>query len=210
MKTADSVGGDYYDVLNIEGRDWVVIGDVSGHGVTSGLIMMMVQTSIHIALSQNPDTAPEKLLTIINKTIYTNISKLGGNRYMTLTVFACLDNNKFAFAGAHLPIIIYREQSGELDIIETPGAWIGLVDNIDDMNQDSTFALDSGDVMLLYTDGLTEATLDSGKQFSQESLMALFKESIKLPPKKICSNIEDFSNTLTIDDDVTIMILKRL
>ncbi|MCP4610030.1 MAG: response regulator, partial [Planctomycetes bacterium] len=47
MEPADEVGGDYYDVINFEGKDWLVIGDVSGHGVPSGLVMMMVQTAIH-------------------------------------------------------------------------------------------------------------------------------------------------------------------
>ncbi|MCP4135249.1 MAG: AAA family ATPase, partial [bacterium] len=54
MNPADDVGGDYYDIINAEGRDWIVIGDVSGHGVPAGLIMMMVQTSIHTVLTQHP------------------------------------------------------------------------------------------------------------------------------------------------------------
>ncbi|OQY40399.1 MAG: hypothetical protein B6229_01880 [Spirochaetaceae bacterium 4572_7] len=210
MKTADSVGGDYYDVINIEGRDWFLIGDVSGHGVTSGLVMMMVQTSIHVALSQNPDIRPEKLLTIINETIYNNISKLGGKRYMTLTVFACLDDCTFSFAGAHLPIIIYRKKTERLEIIETPGAWIGLVENITDMNRDKTFTMDNGDTILLYTDGLTEATKKSGELFSQESLMNLFKENSKKSPKEICDKIAKISTALEIDDDISVMILRKV
>ena len=80
MRPADEVGGDYYDIINVADIDWVVIGDVSGHGVPAGLVMMMVQTAIHITLDQNADIAPENLLTIINKTIAKNIRRLGENK----------------------------------------------------------------------------------------------------------------------------------
>ncbi len=210
MNTTDKVGGDYYDVINVEGKDWFLIGDVSGHGVTAGLIMMMVQTSIHIALTQNPESLPGDLLTLINRTIHSNISKLGGNRYMTLTVFACMEDNKFSFAGAHLPVIIYRKESDSIEMMETPGAWIGLVDDIDMMNDNNEFVVNTGDVLLLYTDGISEAMTDTGEQFSQKALADLFKSSAHLSSKDICNVIRDYSECLTMDDDVTVMALKKV
>lgn len=210
MNTADQVGGDYYDVINVEGKDWFLIGDVSGHGVTAGLIMMMVQTSIHVALSQNPHSLPGELLSTINKTIHANISKLGGNRYMTLTVFACLDDDKFSFAGAHLPAIVYRKESDSLEMLETPGAWIGLVQDIDDMNHNNEFTMKDGDVLLLYTDGISEAITDTGEQFTQEALSDLFKSCVHLSSHEICEVIKDYSECLTMDDDVTVMVLKKV
>lgn len=210
MTTTSSVGGDYYDVINVEGKDWFLIGDVSGHGVTAGLIMMMVQTSLHVALTQNPSSDPVELLTIINKIIHSNISKLGGNRYMTLTVFACLENNKFSFAGAHLPIIIYRKESESIEMVETPGAWIGLIDDIKNLNNNREFQMNSGDVLLLYTDGISEAVDKSGKNFSQFALSELFKDSIDLDSKGICDVIKKSSENLIVDDDVTIMVLKKV
>ncbi len=210
MTTTDSVGGDYYDVINVEGKDWFLIGDVSGHGVTSGLIMMMVQTALHVALSQNPNGKPADLLKIINKTIHSNISKLGGNRYMTLTVFACLDNDKFSFAGAHLPAIIYRKETDSIEMLETPGAWIGLVEDIEDFNENREFSLATGDVMLLYTDGMSEGVSDTGEQYSQDKLAELFRSKLHLDPKGICDALKESSESLTVDDDVTIMVLKKV
>lgn len=58
METADEVGGDYYDVINADGKNWLVIGDVSGHGVPAGLIMMMAQTAIHTVLKERPHARP--------------------------------------------------------------------------------------------------------------------------------------------------------
>lgn len=72
---ANEVGGDYYDVISAAGYDWIVIGDVSGHGITSGLVMMMVQTAIHTVLLNNPGVSPSFLLTAVNRVIYENIKK---------------------------------------------------------------------------------------------------------------------------------------
>lgn len=210
MTTADCVGGDYYDVINVDGRDWFLIGDVSGHGVTAGLIMMMVQTSLHIALSQNPEFDPVELLAIINKTIHSNISKLGGNRYMTLTVFACLEHNRFTFAGAHLPVILYRKATDSIEVLETPGAWIGLVEDINNLNENREFNMETGDVMLLYTDGISEAVTKDGENYSQMALAKLFKEHIHLESKGICNAIKESSKTLNVDDDVTVLVLKKV
>ncbi|MGL1892799.1 MAG: SpoIIE family protein phosphatase [Spirochaetaceae bacterium] len=210
MSTTDRVGGDYYDVINVDGKDWFLIGDVSGHGVTAGLIMMMVQTSIHVALSHNPHSLPGDLLTIINKTVHSNISKLGGNRYMTLTVFACLDDDKFSFAGAHLPVIIYRNETKSLEMLETPGAWIGLIDDVHGLNDNGEFNLYSGDIVLLYTDGISEAVTASGTQYSQKALAELFMDNVDQDAKGICNVIKDFSHQLVVDDDVTIMVLKKV
>ncbi|MCP4345128.1 MAG: GAF domain-containing protein, partial [Desulfobacterales bacterium] len=77
MEPADDVGGDYYDIINFEDRDWMVIGDVSGHGVSAGLVMLMVQASLHSVLSLKAQIDPSDLLTVINKTIAENIRKIG-------------------------------------------------------------------------------------------------------------------------------------
>lgn len=86
MEPADEVGGDYYDIINTDRIDWIVIGDVSGHGVPAGLIMMMVQTSIHTVVAQHPELGPAELLVIINRVIRDNISRMDENKYMTITV----------------------------------------------------------------------------------------------------------------------------
>lgn len=210
MKTTDAVGGDYYDVINICGKDWFLIGDVSGHGVTAGLIMMMVQTSIHVVLSQNPHSKPEDLLSVINRTIHSNIHKLGGNRYMTLTVFACLDHNRLSFAGAHLPAIIYRKESDSIEFLETDGAWIGLIDEVSHLNSDSEFYMNIGDTLLLYTDGITEGESEDGKQFTQQGLADLLMEYRNDDSKKICDSIENYSTKLKIDDDISVLVLKKV
>ena len=90
MEPAEEVGGDYYDIINLDGIDWLVIGDVSGNGVPAWLIMM-VQTSIHSTLEQNPEVKPSMLLTLVNRTIYKNIKQLNEKKYMSNN---CYGSNK--------------------------------------------------------------------------------------------------------------------
>ena len=209
-ETTTTVGGDYFDVIHVEDRDWFLIGDVSGHGVNSGLIMMMVQTSIHVALSQSPQMDPSELLSIINKTIHNNIHKLGEKRYMTLTVFACHDHGRFVFSGAHLPLIRYKQATGTVETTETEGTWIGIVNDIHGMNEDSDYLLEEGDTLLLYTDGITESTTTDGEYFTHEDLSSTFAELASGSAQEIIDGIRKQMTDLIFDDDVTVFVIKRV
>jgi len=204
------VGGDYYDVIHVDGHDWFLIGDVSGHGVTAGLIMMMVQTAIHVALTHNPGMPPEKLLTLINRTIHSNIHKLGGQKYMTLTVFASHKDGLFSFAGAHLPLIYYRSATDQVEVTETPGVWIGLIQDIQGKNRDTEFRMAENDVLLLYTDGITESRRTGGGRYTQDDLVHSFSQVVAASPLEICDSIRAEMSGLELDDDVTIFVIKRI
>ncbi|MBU0994426.1 MAG: SpoIIE family protein phosphatase [Proteobacteria bacterium] len=218
MEAASDVGGDYYDIINANGMDWVLIGDVSGHGITAGLVMMMAQTSIQTILSEYSDMKPSKLLTIINRTISDNIKKLGEQKYMTMTALACVSDGKFHFSGLHQDIMIYRKETGSVECIATRGMWIGLVDEIDEMTYLDSLELLPGDVMLLYTDGVTEAVKLNGsgrndysksKMFSDTKLMDLLKSHGTHPPEGIKEGILKELKSYHCDDDVTLVIVKR-
>ncbi len=212
MLPADEVGGDYYDIINVDGRDWIIIGDVSGHGVPAGLIMMMVQTSIHSVLSHNPEMDPSKLINFVNKTIYENIQKLGENKYMTLTVLACVENGVFHFSGLHQDILVYRKNSGQVESVETDGIWLGVVDNIDNMNADHSLTLQPGDTLLLYTDGITESSLISNvesSEYGEEKLFNVFKSCGSLTAKDIKLSILSSLKEYKQKDDISMVIIKR-
>ncbi len=210
MSPADEVGGDYYDVIHIGGKDWIVIGDVSGHGIPAGLIMMMVQTAIKSVLSERPTIPPQELLRVINGVIYENISKLGGIKYMTITIMAVRENDRFYFSGLHQDIMVYRASKREVELIETRGMWIGLVDNINGMMEEDSMLLEPGDVMFLYTDGITEAADKAGNLFSSEKLADLFKENGEHMPDYIKDSVLAALTDYKASDDVTMLILKRL
>ncbi|MCP4134815.1 MAG: SpoIIE family protein phosphatase, partial [bacterium] len=192
MTPADDVGGDYYDIINIKGYDWIVIGDVAGHGVTSGLIMMMAQTAIHATLEQNPELEPSELLTLINRTLVKNINLINNEKYITITVLAAHKNGTFSHSGLHQDIYIYRSGKGTVDVVETDGAWVGLMDEIGSKLKNLQFELNPGDAMLLYTDGIPEAWVKGSVKgerdpatdmFGDKRLIDLLKKSGKKAPE---------------------------
>lgn len=218
MAPATEVGGDYYDVINCAGIDWIVIGDVSGHGVSAGLVMMMVQTSIHVTLANNPNLPPSVLLAIINKTITRNIQQLGESKYVTITVLAAYENGRFSFSGLHQDIMVYRGAKQGVEVVETSGPWIGLIDDIGGMLTDMELRLDVGDTMLLYTDGITEAwTKESNggprnpatDMFGDARLKTLLGELGESSPPEIKDGIIGALGSYRCSDDVTMVVMQR-
>lgn len=219
MEPADEVGGDYYDIINAAGIDWAVIGDVSGHGVPAGLIMMMVQTAIHACIRQNPGTSPSNLLATINSTIYENIELLGENKYMTITVMTGFKDGKVIHSGLHQDVYIYRGETGTVDTVQTSGMWIGLLPDIDEFLTDDTLTIGAGDTMLLYTDGITEARGiapgSSGKSakggmYGDDKLIKTFRNSGKKPIGEIKTDILASLEGYDLHDDVTFVVVKRV
>jgi len=210
MTPADQVGGDYYDIINTSGINWIVIGDVSGHGVPAGLVMMMLQTSIKTVLFQNPGTPPSKLLSDINVVLTDNIKALGEDKFITITVFACFAEGKFIFSGLHEDLMIYRSKKNFVELIKTKGMWLGIRDDINMFMQDDELVLEKDDVLLLYTDGVTEAFDKNKKIFSKERLAHLLEESGKKSTKEIKQAILKRLEEYRKPDDITMIVLKRV
>ena len=218
MDPADEVGGDYYDVINAAGKDWVVIGDVSGHGIPAGLIMMMTQTAIQTVVIEKPDSRPSDLIKNVNRVIAGNISRLRENKYMTLNVLAIHERGVFHFSGLHQDILIYRKNTQQVESIETNGMWIGMMDDLDNMLSDKLLKVDIGDTLFLYTDGITEAEIknhgprvkSSETMFGEKNLVNFFSQHGDKSPSVIKSLLLETLKEYHRDDDVTFIIMKRL
>ncbi len=218
MAPAEMVGGDYYDIINAAGMDWVVIGDVSGHGVPAGIIMMMVQTSIHTVLTGNPGIRPSDLLERVNTVISDNIKKLKEDKYMTITVIACLSSGSLYVSGLHQDILIYRSRSDTVETFKTSGILLGLKDVIEYIPSDKELHLDQGDVMILYTDGITESWRKGTRRnhrnprtdmFGQDRLAGILGRQQAGTPEGIRDAIIDELSGYHCTDDVTMVIIKK-
>lgn len=209
LSPAQEVGGDYFDVFAAEGRHWLAIGDVSGHGVPAGLIMMMAQTAVHAALRRDPHMDPAALLSAVNATLTENIHRLGESKYMTLTVMESLENGEFRFAGLHQDLLIYRAADGAVEEIETRGAWVGLMEDIRDICPVDHLVLEPGDVLLLFSDGVTEAVGPSGDMFGQDQLVEVLRETGKGSATEIRCAVEEAISAHVREDDVTLLVCKR-
>lgn len=211
METADEVGGDYYDIIKTQlGQEWVAIGDVSGHGVESGLIMMMAQMGIATILQKNRGMKPSEILARLNRTLKTNIEKLESEMYMTILLLK-LNSSNITVSGKHQDILLYHAKSQTVKTISTKGTWIGLTDEIEDYVFDISIPVEKGDLILLFTDGVTEATNSEGEMYGQERLTEKFKEEAHLPVKELLDAIHiEINSFMEIqEDDITMLVLKK-
>lgn len=211
MLPAKEVGGDYYDIIETSKADqWVTMGDVSGHGVDSGLIMMMAQTSISSMLTDSNGCQPSKILGKVNHVIRENIKRLGSDHYMTMMALR-LNGNQMTVAGKHQDIIIYRSASNKIEVIGTQGTWLGIADSIDNYLTDITKNIDTGDIILLFSDGITEATSKNGEMFGQERLEQALNQYADFPIKilrdKIVQDVTLFQEEQF--DDMTLVVIKK-
>jgi sigma-B regulation protein RsbU (phosphoserine phosphatase) len=214
MIPATEVGGDYYDVLPIEGGAWLAIGDVAGHGLNAGLVMLMIQSVVAGLARQNPEAMPSDMLTVLNEVLFENIRRrLDQRDYATLSLLRYdSKSGRILFAGAHEEIIVCRANDGRCETIATPGPWLGAMPNVRRFAVNTPSQLNPNDVMLLYTDGLTEAMDDKGRQFGMERMCTALEEVQ-------CSTVEQIRDhlldsvmrwTSTQMDDVTLMVVRHL
>lgn len=212
MKPADEVGGDYYDFFETDaGEKWFTIGDVSGHGVDSGLIMMMTQTSVISILNSTPGLRPSKLLATINSIIRKNIIRLKVERYMTI-IAGRLSENSITVAGKHMDIIIIRGKDKSVEVISTEGTWLGITDSIEEYLTDYNIPVSKEDLILLYTDGATEAKNMDGELYGDCRLIESFSKYHMLPVKDIIQNMLKDINLFQEkqDDDITLLVIKKI
>lgn len=212
MQTADEVGGDYYDVINpfkAGQKNWFVIGDVSGHGVPAGLVMMMVQSLVNSIIHTGYFNSPAEVLIEVNKTLTENIRKLSENKYMTITLFAMDEKGNIEFAGAHQDIVTYRKKTKSIEFIETTGFWIGIEDDIEPFINNEKTKINKGDVMVLYTDGVTESVNREQQMFEKRGIKAVLEkyhdESLEVIRDNLLSSLKEYKN----NDDITFMLLRK-
>ncbi|TMQ10604.1 MAG: hypothetical protein E6J91_25800 [Deltaproteobacteria bacterium] len=213
MTPASEVGGDYYDVIETEGgRRLVAIGDVSGHGVTTGLTMMMVRASLVSTLESRADASLAELYIAMNRALCRNLERMNLKLYMTFALLEHDGGGRFRAVGAHLPALIYRAATRSVDEIEIAGVWLGVIDQITpDLVRETEIELAPGDTMLLLTDGAVEHTGADG-MFGFERVHAELAAHAELGPSQV---IEAVTARLAAhggrqDDDITLLALKYI
>jgi phosphoserine phosphatase RsbU/P len=171
MLPATEVGGDCYDVLPFAGGAWLSIGDVAGHGLGPGVVMMMLQTSVAAVLRTSPELSPDVALDIVNQVMFDNVrTRLSQNEHATLMLLRYESSGRLVFAGGHEEPIIFRARTGRAEILPAPGLWVGIRANVAGQMPLSEYRLEPDDVLLLYTDGAVEAMNVERKQYGVERL----------------------------------------
>ncbi|MEP6518495.1 AAA family ATPase [Microcoleus vaginatus] len=213
MEPADEVGGDYYDVLNYGGKATIGIGDVTGHGLESGVLMIMAQTAIRTLLVHN-ETDPVKLLQTVNQTLFDNVERINCGKSMSLSLLEYRGDNILRLSGQHEEVIVVRS-SGEVERIDTIelGFPIALEPDIADFIATTEIQLNSGDVVVLYTDGITEAFDMNQKEYGIEpliELVALNREKSTAEIKQaIIDDVRRYIGEQKVFDDITLVVIKQ-
>jgi sigma-B regulation protein RsbU (phosphoserine phosphatase) len=212
MEPADEVGGDYYDVLQHHGRITIGIGDVTGHGLESGVLMLMVQTAVR-TLMENNETDPKQFFEVLNRTIYKNVQRMDSDKNLSL----CLvdyHEGVLSLSGQHEEIVIVRAE-GQIERVDTIdlGFPIGLEETIQDFIFQVEVHLDPGDVVILYTDGITEAENNLRVHYGLEQLCTVVQQNWQQSAHEIRrAVIEDLRSHIGVEkvyDDITLVVLKQ-
>jgi len=212
MMPAEEVGGDFYEFRRVNGGAWIGVGDVTGHGVTSGLIMMMAQSMFTMLCEQGDGhVTPSRFLSLLNRAMFYNLkSRLDQDKFMTMVV-ARIENAHMVYAGAHTDLLIFRSDAGRVERFPTDGLWLGVTDDIESLTTDRRVDLDHGDVALFHTDGVTEARNRSGECFDIDRLETQLATLHREPASTIVTSIAQaaWSWAGTPKDDVSLMAIKR-
>ncbi len=202
----DEVSGDYYDWVRIyDDQIGIVIADVSGKGIPAALIMAFLRASLRAAA--HIGYAPHISLTKVNQLLWESTE----NHQFVTTFFGTLDatNHTLAYANAgHNPPILIDSDSKHF--IDKGGVPLGLFQ--DARYYEYFLQMESGQILVLYTDGVTEATNDRGEEYGTERLANHVQINRDLNTREIIESIRhdiiEFTGHHGIDDDVTILIIK--
>lgn len=216
MEPAAEVGGDYYDILRHHDRVKIGIGDVTGHGLESGVLMLMVQTAVRTLLTHDV-TDPVAFFCTLNQTIFDNVGRMGSDKHLTLALLDYTEQDGYGhvtLSGQHEDVIVLR-RDGTIETIDTIdlGFPIGLDQDIASFVGQTSLKLASGEAIVLYTDGITEAENAAGQMYGFDRFLAVLKHHAHRCADDIrhavITDVKTFIGLHTIYDDITLLILKQ-
>ncbi len=210
-RPATELGGDSFNFLTIKDKTYVYIGDVTGHGVAAGLIMTMANSLISVFADIYDN--PYDILVNVNKYIKQHVRKA---MFMTL-VMMCWNHKtkKLTYVGAgHEHILVYRAASGVCEDLMSGGVALGMVPDNSKVIKEVDLDLADGDMVILYSDGITEAKNTSGELFGLDKLKKLIVEyspeyDLDGVHYHIAKDVSSYMEGHGQDDDITLIVLKR-
>jgi phosphoserine phosphatase RsbU/P len=211
-ESADEVGGDYYDTLRSNACEVsLIIADVSGKGTTAAFHMSQMKGIFH-SLAQDC-IEPDSFMRRANQALVYCLER---GSFISATFFVINTEQKrvrYSRAG-HCPVLYYSAEKDSAEYLKDKGIALGMVRNKSYSNfiQSNEFTYRSGDIMVLYTDGITEAKDKKGEEFGYDRLSQVLMEVRDRDPKAIqdylINKLYEFSGTKNINDDYTTMIVK--
>ena len=220
-EVAQSVGGDYLDVLTLkDGSTMIVIGDVSGKGISAALYMVKVQTALQLFANEHTDM--KHIATLLNDYMVGNLLR---NFFLTLCLVRLTPRGRMEMVRAgHMPGLFYDASNTSVSWLQPKGAAIGLgaVHGDASAGNGPGFSqmlgvekkvLRNGDTLVLFTDGVVEAVNVTGEEFGEARLMQVLTRSAGSTPgqikERILQDARAFRGGTPLRDDTTFVVIRR-
>ena len=210
------IGGDFYDFFKLpHGKIGVVIGDVSGKGIPAAILMALCQTKLrYIAMSGK---SPAQTLCLLNSEM---VHAMRSDMFITI-IYLVIDPKsgeaRFARAGHEPPLLARADSDEAAQPLKSSGMALGMVSEelFDEVMEDASFKMNSGDVLVLYTDGLTEAANPEGGEFTAKKLAqtisTLRSRNANDLNDEIIKSVESFMGPGNkYGDDLTLLTVKKI
>jgi len=212
---APQVGGDYLDlILHESGAMMVGVGDVSGHGLETGLFMMMMHTAVRTLATQGQANVSD-IYARVNEVAYVQARKSNVRPFMTMSLVAYDGKSGYVITGQHEDVIVVRDKQ-RTEILDTVslGLPLGVVPDIAAHVQSITVRLSPGQALVLHTNGVSDVKNAQGERFGCErlsqALAASFGESAEAMQRAVFDALRAFrGGDAAFEDDVTLVILKQ-
>jgi len=210
-RPAQIVGGDYFDFIEFgTGTHCLAIADVAGHGVSASLYMASVQAMLRAIVPVNH--SPAEVIRQMHKLFIHNIRF---TTFVTFFIGAFNPTTKiltYCNAGHNPPMVLQKRNNGKGPIVwlNPTGAAIGLVEEAE--FGEKTLSLREGDLLVMYTDGVTEAVDPQNEEFGSERLVAMIEQLYQSTPKEVVRGIreglENFCGGQPLADDTTVLVCR--
>jgi sigma-B regulation protein RsbU (phosphoserine phosphatase) len=210
----DETGGDYYDYIDLPGLGSdvtaIAVGDVSGHGISSALLMAGVRAYLRSRASQTGSLS--EIITDVNQLVSADTMET--SQFMTLFFLAIeARTRKLTWVKAgHEPAMVYSPGSDKFE--ELGGMGIPLGVKGDWQYKDHTTVVDAGQILVLTTDGVLEAHNQNGDMFGKDRFKAIIRQNAELTADgirtAIIEAVENFRQGAPQEDDITLVVLKFL
>lgn len=205
---AKNIGGDYLDVVaGDNGEIHAVVADASGHGINSALLMTSFRSNYR---GQVMWQEPADLVQDLNEEVVKEVGPTGMFITAAMLRFGLADKELTISSAGHCPSLILRAGSGRVESLGSNGPPLGFSSGIG--FDSSRCRLATGDVVVIFTDGITEATNDDLDMFGEERLQAVLRQCAALPAAGIVDavlrSLGEFTGRSRYDDDVSLLVIR--
>jgi serine phosphatase RsbU (regulator of sigma subunit) len=202
------VGGDFYDFVQLSTSEWVgVLADVSGKGVSAALLSSMVLGALHTELRSG--THPQEALSRVNRLL---CEKSLDYQFVTLFLFLLSPSGSGHFISAgHNPTYLFRVSTGKIEKLISDAFFLGMFESA--CYEPQTLQLDKGDILVVYSDGLTDAQNQQGEMFGEARLLNIIRQAApaggRALDQMLLKTVEEFTHGTPQADDITFVVVEK-